>query len=330
MSVPRQRKAANKSDSPVGEELEGKSAKKYSLYETEDGMFRGSYSEVVEYERVHIARKSVFERVAMINVTESDHFNGVVTVAACIVCITLCAELWSSTAYGKFGKTASLATVDPRFGWWLMELPVTLTFLYFFFFKGGPQSQKLVPRICAANFCFHYSYRGWLFPFLIRSHASSKFSLVPALFGSLVTVTHGYLNAKWLSTHGTHLADTRNWLRNPRFLGGAALYVGGFSLLVWHDHILRTLRDPNDPPDAPRYAIPHGGLFEYATCPQYLCELITFTGMALLSCGPNGAFIVAISVVNLVPRAVQTSQWYHENFGDAYPAERKHLVPFLF
>jgi hypothetical protein len=43
----------------------------------------------------------------------------------------------------------------------------------------------------------HYSYRGWLFPYLVRVHASSKnFSLVPALGGWMVTIMHGYLNAK--------------------------------------------------------------------------------------------------------------------------------------
>jgi hypothetical protein len=81
---------------------------------------------------------------------------------------------------------------------------------------------------------------------------------------------------------------------------------------------------------APRYTIPRGGLFEYVTCPQYFCEIVTFIGMALLSCGPNGCFIVAVSLVNLVPRAVSTTAWYHDKFGDAYPEERRHLVPFLF
>ena len=40
-----------------------------------------------------------------------------------------------------------------------MELPVTLSFVYFFFVRGGPQASKPVPRLLAGVMCFHYAYR---------------------------------------------------------------------------------------------------------------------------------------------------------------------------
>jgi hypothetical protein len=88
--------------------------------------------------------------------------------------------------------------------------------------------------------------------YLMNPHRESQFDVVPAVFGSLVTVTHGYLNARWFSTHGTHL--TRSWLSDPRCIAGAALYASGFCMLVYHDHVLRTLRTPG----GPRYLIPDG------------------------------------------------------------------------
>ena len=42
--------------------------------------------------------------------------------------------------------------------------------------------------------CLHYFYRGWMFPYLIRSHKESKFSLVPALGGCFVTVWNSNSN----------------------------------------------------------------------------------------------------------------------------------------
>ncbi len=162
------------------------------------------------------------------------------------------------------------------------------------------------------------------FPFNIRAHSESKFSLVPALFGSLVTVTHGYLNAVWYARHGKHL--TPSWLKDPRFLVGLALYASGFAMIVWHDNILRDLRKPG----GPRYVIPTEGLFQYVTCAQYFAELWAFTGWWLMSYGPNGLFILFISLVNLVPRSVQTTLWYREKFPGEYPVERKHIIPFIF
>jgi len=263
-------------------------------------------------------------KVVLFRVTDDEHFNAVLTWAIFLVCVCLAAELCASTAYGKFGASAGGVSLDPRVGWWLMELPVSVTFLYFYFVKGGPQSREPVPRLMAAIMCLHYSYRGWIFPALIRSHKDSQFSIIPAVFGSLVTVTHGYINAKWFSTYGKHLNAA--WLRNPRFLLGLAVYTSGLCLVVYHDHVIRSLRVPG----GPRYVIPTGGFFEYVTCAQYFVELWTFAGFALLSCGPNGLFIFAVSFVNLVPRAVQTTAWYREQFGDEYPNDRKHIFPFVF
>lgn len=249
MAQPRQRKAAssisNNNSSggggPADDEVEAVEGKKYSLYESEDGSFRGTFAEVSTYESAQSRalkrssdhhHPSLLSRVALFKVTDDDHYNGkraayrlfrpiqahnvdreinlvassvlttfslplslfswlgavktcavatlvsfgachpfvhsttttnsslqsiiiiiittthstttalrltttgVVTVSAALVVVALCAELHGSTAYGKFGDTSVVASVDPRLGWWLMELPVTLSFVYFFFVKG--------------------------------------------------------------------------------------------------------------------------------------------------------------------------------------------------
>merc|ERR1711968_188355 len=160
-----------------------------------------------------------------------------------------------------------------------------------------------------------YAYRGWIFPFNIRVHNGAKnFSMVPAFFSWFVTSLHAYLNARWFSTFGTHLAD-KGWFRRAPFVIGASLYYAGLALIVWHDTILRELRPC---PDGERYCIPHEGLFSQATCAQYFAELVAWLGFGLMSSGPNGLFIFTVSLVNLVPRAAATHAWYVDKFGDDY------------
>ncbi|GBG30433.1 3-oxo-5-alpha-steroid 4-dehydrogenase 1 [Hondaea fermentalgiana] len=263
-------------------------------------------------------------RLTLVRLTENDHFNLVLTWAIFVVAVSFAAENWSNTAYGRFGGNAYIA-VNPRLGWFLLEFPVTCTFVYFFFVKGGSQSKEAVPRFMACIMLLHYAYRNFAFPYLIRVHGESKnFSLVPALGGVLVTVTHGYLNAKWFAEYGRHL--NQRWLRDPRFWIGLLVYLSGLAMIIWHDKIVRDLRaDPN----APRYQIPHGGFFEYVTCAQYFVELWAFAGFAILSWGPNGAFVLAVSMANLVPRAPAITAWYEEKFGDAYP-DRNHIFPGIY
>jgi len=247
--------------------------------------------------------------------------------AVLLVFVCLAAETTASTAYGKFGDSIGVG-LDPRIGWWLMELPCSAVFVYQFFFVGGPQSRELVPRILAFVFVCHYAYRGWIFPALINVYKGSKnFSIVPACFSWMVTVTHAFLNAKWYSMHGKHLRD-KAWLKSIWFVSGALIYYSGLGLIIWHDTILRNLRPC---PDGQRYCIPRGGLFEHATSAQYFAELWAWGGFCLMSMGPNGLFIFLVSLVNLVPRSVATHNWYVEKFGEEYSSlGRKYLIPGLW
>lgn len=161
-------------------------------------------------------------------------------------------------------------------------------------------------------------------------HKDSKkdnFSLITALSGWLVTVLHGYFTAKWFGKHSTSLkAKGYGYLKSPRFLIGVMIYYIGFFGILQQDAILRALREK---PNAKRYEIPHGGLWDYSTSAQYLCELTAFFGFWVLSdFGPNGAFIFFISLFNLVPRASSNYAWYANHFGEEFTQlNRSVLVP---
>ena len=174
---------------------------------------------------------------------------------------------------------------------------------------------------------FHYSNRAIVNPLLMRTAANSKNSFDPsvAVFGWVVLALHAYLNAAYISELGDHYQDT--WFQDPRFIVGLIIYALGFSLNVYSDSILRNLRSKNPQPEEPRYKIPYGGLFKFVSCPQYLGEITSFVGLAVMTWNLGAVFVVAVTAANLIPRALVTHSWFNKNF-DNYPSERKAIFPF--
>jgi len=231
------------------------------------------------------------------------------------------------TPYGRFGEGRAGIKMSPRLGWFLMELPASVVFLAFYF--TGARPFEPVSLVFLFIWCVHYLNRGFLFPFMIRVSPGHRqtFNLSVVASGWIVTSMHGYLNAAFITTLGGHFST--GWLSDPRFIAGAAVYYSGLFLNLHSDRILRNLRPAGPVPEGPRYRVPSGGGFRFVSCPQYLGELIAWSGFALCTWSLAGVFILLISAANLVPRAVSTHAWYRDTFPE-YPPERKALVPFLF
>jgi 3-oxo-5-alpha-steroid 4-dehydrogenase 1 len=230
------------------------------------------------------------------------------------------------TPYGRFASSRYGVSVGPRVGWLLMELPSTLSFL--FFFVRGPRRAETVPLLFLCMWLGHYANRGFFFPLSIRAARgqTASFSLMAMLSGWLVTTLHGYFHASFFTR--LHVYDT-SWLRDPRFVCGVVVYYASFALNLHSDAIIRNLRTPGEVEAGVKvYRIPQGGLFRWVTNPSYLTELCAWSGFALCTWSLAGAFIVLISIGNLVPRAFATQRWYRERFPD-YPRERKALIPYL-
>lgn len=115
------------------------------------------------------------------------------------------------------------------------------------------------------------------------------------------------------------------------------------------------------------YAIPQGGLYNLVSYPNYLCEWIEWLGFAVAASPipfqfsglaastvlsslfnpqtyltilniPGQNFAPQLSppwiflfseIVLMLPRAIRGHGWYHEKFGDAYPKNRKAVIPFI-
>ena len=229
---------------------------------------------------------------------------------------------------GRFGESNKGGfRLSSKMGWILMELPALIVFPIVFFL--GSKAYHPVPLFFLGLWVFHYLNRAIINPMLMRTAAGTKNSFDPSVMvaGWVVLALHSYLNAAYLSEYGTHYQVA--WLQDPRFIIGMMIYLFGFTLNVYSDHLLRSLRSLKPHPDEPRYKIPYGGLFRYVSCPQYLGEILSFIGLAVMTWNLGAVFVVLVTIANLVPRAQVTHAWFKQNFAD-YPAERKAIIPFLY
>lgn len=259
--------------------------------------------------------------------TTPEAFQIALYIGFAIVVCTALASIFVIAPYGKFSSSSFGADLDPRFGWWLMEIMATVSFVLIY--PLGPNAAKGPQLFFAGLFLLHYANRGWFFPLSIRVADGSKtrFSLFVSVSGILVTALHGYLNAMYYSKICTFL--DWDWMTSPTCLFGLALYQISFWSTIRSEHIMRHLRDVNPQPGAPRYKIPTGFMFEYVSSPQYFTELTGFLGWAIMTWSPAGLFIFSISAANLIPRAIASHHWYIEKFED-YPTSRKVLIPFVY
>jgi protein-S-isoprenylcysteine O-methyltransferase Ste14 len=167
----------------------------------------------------------------------------------------------------------------------------------------------------------HYFQRAYIFPFRRRGGEKPMPILVAAM-GFIFTATNSYLNGRWLFTLGPEYGP--GWLVDPRFVAGAALFLGGFAINQHADHVLFNLRKPGET----GYKIPRGGLYRWISCPNYFGEIIEWFGFALATYSLPALVFAIWTTANLLPRAIAHHRWYKETFSD-YPPERRAIVPGL-
>ena len=165
----------------------------------------------------------------------------------------------------------------------------------------------------------HYLQRGFVYPFLMRAGARMPVSLMAMAI--TFNTLNAYINARWVSDLGHYPVS---WLADPRFLLGAALFVGGLALNLNADRTLRGLRGPGET----GYQIPYGGGYRWVSSPNYLGEIVEWTGWALATWSLAGLAFALYTIANLAPRAMANHRWYHDKFPE-YPTDRRALVPYV-
>lgn len=259
--------------------------------------------------------------------TGNTFFDTLLLVGFCFVAFIVIAHFFTQSPYGRFASEKMGFNLNPKLGWWLMELPATVVFI--FFFINGERATETVPLLFGLIWLIHYANRGWFFPLAMRVAKCERksFSLTVAASGIFVTAMHGYLNATFFTEYGKHI--NTEWLTDPRFIIGICIYYSGYILTVQSESIIRNLRDPNDLDSGKdEFKIPYGGGFTYVSSPTYLGEMTAWAGFAIFTWSLPGLLIFCITAANLIPRAFSTHKWYLKEFPD-YPKDRKALIPFV-
>jgi len=225
-----------------------------------------------------------------------------------------------TAAYGRYVGASQAPRIPARVGWMAMESVSLLLFAGFFL--ASDRVRQPAPLLLFGLWTLHYVQRSYLYPLRARMHQRQMpISVVGLAIG--FNVVNASLNGYWLFHLGPPLGP--EWLRDPRLVIGALLFVSGMYINVSSDAQLRALRTAGDS----GYRVPPAvGLFRWVSCPNYLGEIVEWCGWALATWSLAGLSFAVWTVCNLAPRALAHHRWYRQQFAD-YPARRRALIPFV-
>jgi 3-oxo-5-alpha-steroid 4-dehydrogenase 1 len=219
--------------------------------------------------------------------------------------------------YGRHTSGAWGPKINNRLGWILMEIPVLVTFTWFFF--TGSATKSIPVYLFYILFMLHYINRIFIFPFKMKSKPNQMPILI-VMLAFFFNVVNGFFNGYWFGSLTNKYEVI--WLYDPRFIIGLLLFFVGMYINVTSDNKLFRLRDGGKS----GYYIPNGGLFNYVSSPNLFGEIIEWLGWAMMCwCLPAASFALW-TMANLIPRAINHHNWYIKEFSN-YPLNRKAIIP---
>lgn len=234
-----------------------------------------------------------------------------------LAAVTFAALMRITAPYGRHVRTGWGPTVPNRVGWIVMEAPAVLVFATVFALGDG--ASQWVPLAFLGFWQLHYVHRTFVFPF--RTRSNKRMPILIAGTAIAFNTLNAGINAWWVSHLGNY---SMAWFADARFVAGALVFLAGFAVNLHSDHILLHLRAPGET----GYKIPHGGMFRFVSCPNYLGEMMEWVGWAIMTWSLPGLAFALYTAANLIPRALQNHRWYREQFPD-YPRRRAVLPGIL-
>jgi 3-oxo-5-alpha-steroid 4-dehydrogenase 1 len=221
--------------------------------------------------------------------------------------------------YGRHHAEGWGPTVPANVAWVSMELPALLVLPICF--VAGVHWTGTVSVVFLLLWLAHYLHRALIYPFLSRVPGRPMPLSVLAFGVGFNLINGGFIGTELFLAGPPH---ETGWLQDGRFVMGLAVFVIGMGINIRSDVLLRRLRWTQHA----GYRIPHGFMFRWVSCPNYLGEMIEWLGFALLTWSVSGVAFALWTIANLLPRAISHHRWYLSEFPD-YPADRKALVPYL-
>jgi 3-oxo-5-alpha-steroid 4-dehydrogenase 1 len=251
-------------------------------------------------------------------VTELQIHAGLVLTTFALAILAFISLLRVTAPYGRHLRSGWGPTVPARAGWIVMESPAV--FLFAAVFWMGTQARAMVPLVLFGLWQFHYLNRTFIFPLRMRENGR-RMPIAIVAMAILFNCLNSYINARWISHFGNY---STSWLTSIPFALGVLCFFAGWAINQHADTILFRLRQAGES----GYRIPHGGMYRWVSCPNYLGEMLQWAGWALASWSLAGAAFAVFTVANLLPRALANHRWYREEFAD-YPRTRRAVIPGL-
>ena len=226
-------------------------------------------------------------------------------------------QFFIAAPYGRHSSVKWGPEINSKAGWVLMELVALMAFVLSFVTGTGVSTVTL---IIAGLFALHYLHRSVIYPMMTRT-GSKKMPLLIVLFAVLFNIVNGHINGDYLGEN--HHLYGPEYLKDPRFLIGIAVFAIGALINISSDYYLISLRKNGE---EGTYHIPRGRFFRWVSCPNHMGEIIEWAGFAIMCWHLPAVAFLAWTVSNLVPRAWHHHQWYLKRFED-YPQERKAVIP---
>lgn len=222
--------------------------------------------------------------------------------------------------YGRYQARRSGPALNGKLGWIIMEAPAPLVFAVCFLVASA--SPTFTQTVLLIMWESHYLDRAFFYPMKMRI-SSKPMPLTVISAGIIFNVMNAYLNGSYIITNTPRYPAA--WLSDIRFIIGIAIFIAGMIINRHSDLILYRIRQSGQGD----YAIPEGGLFRWISCPNYLGEMLIWTGWMVSTWSPVAAAFTLWTVANLAPRARSHHKWYQQHF-DTYPADRHALIPRIW
>lgn len=222
--------------------------------------------------------------------------------------------------YGRFVRGGWGPVVSARVGWLVMETPSWVMLTLALVTSGRKPGIAAIALF--ALWIGHYLYRSMVYPLTLSPNAH-PWPWVVVGMGAGFNLVNGYLNGQWLFVLGPERGA--EWLTDPRFIAGIALFFAGIAINIHSDRCLRREKDAA----GGGYVVPRTGLHRFVASPNYLGEVVEWAGWALAAWSLPALSFVVWSVANLAPRAAASRAWYRAKFPE-YPSERRRMVPWVW
>ena len=252
--------------------------------------------------------------------TELAFFDWLLAVAFGLAVVVFVLLFFVTAPYGRHVRQGWGPGLRSRLAWVVMEAPSPILFAVLFLMGNNPVTVTSVAFLVMWE--VHYVHRAFLYPFSLRG-AVRKMPVVVVGMGILFNLMNAYLNGRWLFHFSSGYGA--GWLYDPRFVGGTALFVIGYFINRQADLALRSLRREGES----GYQVSNSFFHRLVSSPNYLGEIVIWTGWAVATWSLPGAAFAVWTFANLAPRARTNHRWYHETFPD-YPPERKALLPGIW